>query len=503
MKKVLGIFGLLVVLWIFLAINTADPWYDILGSNFLRPNNIENLLRRTAMYGLLGVGVAFVIIHSGIDLSIGSVVCLSAALLAIFLRVDYQPFDSVPVVEVKGSQQIVRVIDNDVELGEGMAIRFDDGNRTRELLVIESVSVDGGMRTLNVHKPLTNDHTQGRITPAVKVIGFAESSGEQPPSLTIAGAHDGLRPRDRVQAYHPTSGLAEFRIAEVSLEGENTRLTLVDEPGSNFSTEWFAVPLERRQRMPIPVAVAAVLAIGLLLGMTHGLLVTGVKLPPFVVTLCGLLIYRGVARWLVNDQPVGFLTEFDDTLRPVATGKLELLPDFGVPYPFFIFIGVSIVAAVFLNQTIWGRYLLALGKNEDAARYSGIRTSRIVIVAYMICTALAVTGGMLWGLDSNSVSPSSFGNFFELYAIAAAVLGGCSLRGGEGSILGVIIGTAIMQTLNNMIVLMEISGTLEFTIIGLVILIGVIADEGFKKLGARRRAVAQAKAMESKHTGES
>jgi ribose transport system permease protein len=159
-------------------------------------------------------------------------------------------------------------------------------------------------------------------------------------------------------------------------------------------------------------------------------------------------------------------------------------------------LAAAFVAGVFLNKTIWGRYLLALGRNEEAARYSGINTARVTMIAYVICTAAAATGGMLFALDSNSVSPSSFGNFFELYAIAAAVLGGCSLRGGEGTILGVIIGTAVMQILNNLILLMKISDELEFAIIGTVILIGVSSDELVKRIAAKRRAIASTRALE-------
>ena len=108
-------------------------------------------------------------------------------------------------------------------------------------------------------------------------------------------------------------------------------------------------------------------------------------------------------------------------------------------------------------------------------------------MAYVGCTTLAAVGGMLFAMDSLSISPSSFGNFFELYAIAAAVLGGCSLRGGEGSIIGVIIGTAVMQVLNNLIMLLKISGTLEYAIIGSVIMVGVLADELVRFVAARRR----------------
>ncbi len=177
-----------------------------------------------------------------------------------------------------------------------------------------------------------------------------------------------------------------------------------------------------------------------------------------------------------------------------CSGKLlvDAAQTFGIPYPLFVFLAAAILAAVFLNLTIWGRYMLALGSNEEAARYSGIRTERVTILAYVICTISAATGGILFALDSGSISPSSFGNFYELYAIAAAVLGGCSLRGGEGSIFGVIAGTAVMMLLNNLILLLKIPDRLEFTIIGLVILLGVTLDETVRRIAARRRAMKSA-----------
>jgi ribose transport system permease protein len=227
------------------------------------------------------------------------------------------------------------------------------------------------------------------------------------------------------------------------------------------------------------------------LGFVHGILVTRVKLQPFVVTLCALLIYRGVSRWLTGDNPAGF-GELQEVLGPVASGRVGLVYRgsemvFGIPIPFFLLTGIGIVAAVFLGRTVLGRYLLALGRNEEAARFSGINTGRVTLIAYVICTAMASLGGMLFALDSTSVSPSSFGNSYELYAIAAAVLGGCSLRGGEGSIFGVIIGTAVMQVLNNMITLLQIPQSLEYPVIGAVILIGVLGDELVRRAAAKRR----------------
>ena len=161
---------------------------------------------------------------------------------------------------------------------------------------------------------------------------------------------------------------------------------------------------------------------------------------------------------------------------------------YAIPYAFFLFLLVAVLAAVFLNKTIYGRYMLALGRNVEAARFSGIDTDRMTVVGYVICTVMAALGGVIFLNYSDSISPSSHGNFFELYAIAAAVLGGCSLRGGEGSILGVVIGTALMVTLKMFINLMKISDTLEFAIIGIVILLGVVADELLKRAVAKKRS---------------
>jgi ribose transport system permease protein len=236
----------------------------------------------------------------------------------------------------------------------------------------------------------------------------------------------------------------------------------------------------------VPATLCAAVLLSLVIGFAHGLLITKVRLQPFVVTLCGLLLYRGMARYITDDQSQGFGNSYEG-LRRLATGKLQLTGAFALPAPFFLLVGVAVVAAIFLNQTIWGRYLLALGRNETATRFSGINTDAMKITAYVICSVLAGVGGILFSLDLNSVQPSSLGEFYELYAIAAAVLGGCSLRGGEGTILGVIIGTAVMRVLYNAINILGIPTHLEFAIIGAVILAGVVTDEVVKRLAAQRR----------------
>ena len=235
------------------------------------------------------------------------------------------------------------------------------------------------------------------------------------------------------------------------------------------------------------LALLAVVVLSLAIGLMHGLLITRLGLQPFVVTLCGLLFYRGFARWLTHDQVQGFGSSYEG-LRQLAIGKVSLGGGFALPIPFFLLVLAGVLAALFLNRTIWGRYLLALGRNETAARYSGIQIERMKVLAYVLCSGTAGLGGILFALDVNSVQPAAHGNFYELYAIAAAVLGGCSLRGGEGSILGVIIGAAVMRLLYNAINVSGIPTQLEFAIIGAVILAGVIADELIRRVASRRRA---------------
>jgi ribose transport system permease protein len=253
-----------------------------------------------------------------------------------------------------------------------------------------------------------------------------------------------------------------------------------------------------------------VLGISAAIGLKHGLLITKLKIQPFVVTLCSLLLYRGVARFAANDQPIGFGSAFGGLkyfaegepfsipvpflpLISQAAGEGEgssppLVEWIGVPMPAIMLAVVALVAILFLNYSVFGRYLLALGRNEQAARFSGINTDRLVIAAYVICAMLAGLTGMLAALEVNSVQPGSTGNLFELYAIAAAVLGGCSLRGGEGTIVGVIAGAAVMQVLANSINLTGVKDQLEYVVIGTVILGGVMVDEVVKRYVAKRRA---------------
>jgi ribose transport system permease protein len=227
------------------------------------------------------------------------------------------------------------------------------------------------------------------------------------------------------------------------------------------------------------LAFVFVVALGCGIGLVHGWLVTHIRLQPFVVTLCGLLIYRGIARYYTDDATAGFpFGASFPVLEWLTTGRL-----FGVPHSLIAFIAIAIVMGVILHRSVLGRYLFAVGKNEEAARYSGISTSWVIILSYVICCGLTAVAAVFIAMYTRSISPSSHGNFYELYAIAAAVLGGCSLRGGEGSIVGVILGTVLLQVLQNLVNLLGIPSSLNFAVMGSVILAGVVADQQFGRAG--------------------
>jgi ribose transport system permease protein len=223
---------------------------------------------------------------------------------------------------------------------------------------------------------------------------------------------------------------------------------------------------------PAAGAVAVILVAGAGIGLIHGLLITRLRLQPFIVTLCGLLLYRGIARYVAQDTTKGFGSQGFDWLRRFTTGSLA-----SIPMPFILLVVVGSIMWILLHRSIYGRHLFAVGRNAEAARYSGINTANVISGAYVISGSLAALAAILIAFYTNSISPSSHGNFYELYAIAAAVLGGCSLRGGEGSIAGILIGTALLQVLRNLVNLLDIPGSLDFAVMGAVILIGVIADQ--------------------------
>lgn len=483
-KKIFGIFGLLVVICLFTAWQAPD--------SFLKAANIENTIRWTALFGIISVGVAFVIITGGIDLSIGSVVGLTGCLLAMALATQYVPQDMLQVREVDvsaktlmvtGDATIYKAGDNVFYLEKIYEIESVNNDQIRVTEEIESGQSTGGLIRVHGVKSMTEEQ-------AVAVRRGGSMMGLR--SITLAGELPDLRAADRIDFFYEIGIPKQFTVHSVVVRDGQTIVDFYVRPNQRIRLPTTASISTRSQRMPTTFAILLVLGASLFIGLAHGLLITKVRLQPFVVTLCGLLFYRGLARYITGEDKQGFGTEYPD-LKQLAKGDfLELLTGrefaFDLPMPFIYMTILAVIAAIFLNKTIFGRYILALGRNEQAARYSGINTDRMVIVSYVICSACAGLAGILFALDLNSIQPSGHGEFYELYAIAAAVLGGCSLRGGEGSILGVVIAAAVMRVLNNAINLVDgIDTSMEFAIIGMVILLGVMVDETIRRVAAKRR----------------
>jgi ribose transport system permease protein len=237
------------------------------------------------------------------------------------------------------------------------------------------------------------------------------------------------------------------------------------------------------QRVPPWMALLLLLWFAAQIGLFHGLLITRLQLQPFLVTLCGLFMYRGLARWLSATALVLPSDSESAGLRSFLVSDRTL----GFPHILLLMALVAALLAVVLHGSVYGRYWFAIGYNEQATRYAGISTQRHKIAAYIICSTLAGLGGLLFLLVYRNVTPSSAGSLLELYAITGAVLGGCSLRGGEGTIPGMVLGAAVLPILQQICTYSPYIGSdLEYTVIGGALLLATVANELVTRLSRLR-----------------
>ena len=431
-----GIFALLI------AIVVIATWME---GNFVAAANLKTLIRDTSLYGLISIGVAMVIITGGIDLSIGSLIALCGVMMVQVTNVRYETVgDKASVVEI----------------------------------------IRSSGRTSSPDLKTTWDAFP-EATSLIRLDGSSTSTEQL------------YRRGDRI-SYPSILGRSQLYLlgADVGTDGQSVLLATADPARS--VREGMAVQLEQLRHTPPLAACLIVLLSGAAIGWLHGILVTRANLQPFVVTLCGLLIYRGLARVWTGDDQVGLgnaLADFKETVTgglfsfpmPLVSrlsGDSDSWTDWTwIEFPFtgVLLIVVAALAWFFLQHCVAGRHLLAIGENEKAAHYSGVQTKRLVTFAYIVSGFLAALAGILFLLEWNSVQPGSSGNFYELYAIAAAVLGGCSLRGGQGAVLGVIAGAAVMRCLYKAIVVLGIEQQWEMVIIGGALLASVLVDEVLRR----------------------
>jgi ribose transport system permease protein len=250
--------------------------------------------------------------------------------------------------------------------------------------------------------------------------------------------------------------------------------------------------------LPLWAGIVIGLAAALSVGLIQGLLITKLRLQPFIVTLGGMLLIRGLSQTIVEG---GTLSLGGSPLLGLANGGvLELGGEPLLPYPLLVFLVVIALAGYALHFTVFGRYLYAIGGNREAAEYSGIAVQRVEVSSYVISAGLGGVAGVCYAAYIGQMS-QQVGVAYELYAIAAVVLGGCSLRGGEGTVLGIVIGAAMMRVIDNGINMFlfryvdadgiprvfRLNPNWTFIIIGAVILLAVVLDQVVHLLGERRR----------------
>jgi len=219
------------------------------------------------------------------------------------------------------------------------------------------------------------------------------------------------------------------------------------------------------------LAIIGGLATGALVGVVNGLLISKTKLPPFIATLGTMSIARGItygatAGWPVRGLPQGF--------KDIGQGDLWI-----VPLPVMVVIILGVLTYLFLSRTTWGTYIYALGGNEQASVLSGINVNWVKVLVYTLSGLLTAFGGVLMTARLGVAAPTAASGY-ELDVIAAVVIGGTSLTGGEGTILGTVVGALLMRVLRNGLVLMGFSAYWEQAAIGTVIIVAIMLDQWIK-----------------------
>ncbi|MGV3651961.1 MAG: ABC transporter permease [Devosia sp.] len=227
--------------------------------------------------------------------------------------------------------------------------------------------------------------------------------------------------------------------------------------------------------MPLPLGVLAAIAAGTASGLISGTIVAKLKVPPFIATLGMMLILKGLSLVISGTRPI----YFNDTpgFTQIAQGSVvgALFPALPIPNGVLILFLVAIVASFILGRTVLGRYTFALGSNEEAVRLSGVNTDRWKIAVYALAGGICGVAGLLIASRLNSAQPA-LGQGYELDAIAAVVIGGTSLSGGRGTILGTLIGALIISVLANGLRILSVAQEWQTVVTGTIIILAVYAD---------------------------
>lgn len=227
--------------------------------------------------------------------------------------------------------------------------------------------------------------------------------------------------------------------------------------------------------LPLPFGILGAVASGAVMGGMSGTIIAKLKIPPFIATLGMMQISRGLALVFSGAKPIYFNSTPSYKYLSPESSVTALIPGLEIPNGVFIMFGIAILASIVLNRSLFGRYVFALGSNEEAARLSGVNVDFWKIVTYALSGAICGVAGLLISSRLNSAQPA-LGLGYELDAIAAVVIGGTSLSGGRGTILGTIIGAFIMSVLTNGLRIMGVQEEWKIVVTGVIIIVAVFVD---------------------------
>jgi len=227
--------------------------------------------------------------------------------------------------------------------------------------------------------------------------------------------------------------------------------------------------------LPVPIGIIGGLLTGALCGFLSGFTIARMGIPPFIATLAMMMIAKGLALVISGTKPIYF-TDYE-VFAEISQGSVlgDLIPGFDIPNAVLIFFVAAILGSILLTRTIVGRYNFAIGSNEEATRLSGVNVRKWKIIIYTVAGIFTGIAGVLMASRLNTAHPA-LGSGYELEAIAAVIIGGTSLSGGKGTIMGTVIGALIMSVLTNGLRILSVPSEWQTVIVGFVILLAVYAD---------------------------
>ena len=232
--------------------------------------------------------------------------------------------------------------------------------------------------------------------------------------------------------------------------------------------------------LPLWVGIIAAPVAGALVGALTGSIISRLKIPPFIATLGMMLMMKGLSLVISGVKPIYFNDTPNFSLISPDSSITSLFPNIEIPNGVFVMFAVAIIASVVLSRSILGRYIFALGSNEEAARLSGVNVNFWKTVTYSLCGFICGIAGLLIASRLNSAQPE-LGQGYELDAIAAVVIGGTSLSGGRGTVLGTVIGAFIISVLNNGLRVMGVAEQWQIVMTGFIIIVAVYVDTMLRK----------------------